>query len=157
MGNNFEIDNLDRGILKGLIADARTPFSEIAKQLGVSDGTIHVRVNRLKERGIIKGSKVVVDYQTLGFNICAMIGINLREGKEYLPVLNKLRKIPEITEAHYTTGQYNLIIKVMLTSTEHLYLFLMQILQQVEGIQSTETFIVLDTPFVREASIEQVG
>lgn len=150
---NYEIDKLDRQILQKLMEDSRKSFQEIARELIVSGGTIHVRINKLKEAGIIKGSKLLVDFSKLGYSVCTFIGVNLVSAKDYPQVFKKLKKFPEVVEVHYTTGNYTLFIKVMAKSTQDLHLFLIEKLQTIEQIQSTETFISLDTPLMRDVNL----
>lgn len=143
---NYELDNLDRQILEELRRDARVSFQDIARRLVVSGGTVHVRVQKMKEAGIIRGFKVILDPEKLGFDVCAFIGINLHNARDYPAVMEKLRNFPEITEIHYTTGSYSIFIKILTKSTRGLHNFLLEKLQQIEEIQSTETFISLDRP-----------
>ena len=149
MSENFEIDTVDKAILDALLDDARRPFSDIAKEVGVSDGTVHVRVNRLKEAGILLGSTAVLDYERLGYGVSAYIGINLSHAKNFQAVLRKMKKLTPITEAVYSTGEYSIFAKVMSKSIKDLHLFLAEKLQGIEGVQSTETIIVLETSFSR--------
>jgi len=143
---NYEIDNLDRQILAELRRDARVSFQDIARRLLVSGGTVHVRVQKMREAGVIKGFKVILDPEKLGFDVCAFIGINLHNARDYPVVMEKLKGLPEITEIHYTTGSYSIFVKVLTESTRGLHQFLVEKLQKIDEIQSTETFISLDRP-----------
>lgn len=149
----YEIDNLDRSILRSLLRDARTPFSDIAQELGVSDGTIHVRVNKLKQAGVITGAHIAVDHRALGYSICAFIGINLEHARDYEATVKKLKNIDRITEAYYTTGHYNILTKVLAHDMDDLYRFLVEVLQSIEKVQSTETLLVLNTPIARHVKV----
>ena len=153
MNAEVKLDKVDREILKALLKDSRRSYQDIASELIVSPGTIHVRLNKLKEAGVITGSKITVDYKLLGFEVCAFIGINLVSAKDYQNVLRQLGEFPEVVEVHYTTGQYSMFIKVLARSTKELHLFLIEKLQNVSQIQSTETFISLDNPIDREGEI----
>jgi len=143
---DYELDNLDRQILAELRADARVSFQDIARRLVVSGGTVHVRVHKMREAGIIKGFRVILDTEKMGYDVCAFIGINLHTAGDYPVVLEKLRDLPEITEIHYTTGGYSIFIKVLTASTRGLHHFLTDRLQKIDEIQSTETLISLDRP-----------
>ena len=101
---NYQIDNLDRGILEALMANARTAYAELAKQFGVSPGTIHVRVEKMKQAGIITGARIDVSPKQLGYDVCCFIGIILKSAKDYPSALAKLNALDEVTEAYYTTG-----------------------------------------------------
>ena len=88
----YVLDEVDRKILNYLLKDSRKPFQEIARELIVSGGTIHVRVNKMKEAGIIKGSKITIDVRKLGLEVCAFIGVNLVSARDYQKVLEKSKK-----------------------------------------------------------------
>ena len=94
----YEIDNLDRQILGVLQKDARRPYQLIAKDLIVSGGTVHIRVNKLKEAGVITGSKVRIDPEKLGYDVVAFVGINLANARDYVEVIKELKKMPEILD-----------------------------------------------------------
>ena len=81
---NYLIDNLDRGILEALMGNARTAYAELAKQFGVSPGTIHVRVEKMKQAGIITGARIDVSPKQLGYDVGCFIGI-IRAPKTTLP------------------------------------------------------------------------
>ena len=149
---NYQIDNLDEGILGILRVDAWVPFTEIARRLGVSSGTIHGRVDKLRRKGILKSVRAMLDYRLLGFDVCAFIGINLHNARDYKKVVTKLEEMAEIVEAHYTTGKYSIFAKVITKDTNGLHRFLTEKLQTVKEIQSTETFVSLDAPISRQTS-----
>jgi len=154
MSDKHELDNLDIKILSILQGDSRKSFQEIARELVVSGGTIHVRMNHLKELGIVTGSRIMLDYPKLGYDVTAFIGINLHNAGDTKSVLAKLREMDEITEVHYTTGSYSLFIKAVLQSTLGLKTFLVEKLQLIEEIQSTETLISLDQPVSRDIKLK---
>ncbi|MFH1998692.1 MAG: Lrp/AsnC ligand binding domain-containing protein [Planctomycetota bacterium] len=145
-----EIDKLDRDILRHLQADSRKPFLEVARDLSVSGGTIHARVNKMREARIIQGSKIVIDYESLGYKATAFIGIQLARAGACAEVQEKLKSIPEVIEMHYTTGKYSLLIKIVVPGMNELYQLLIEKLQEIEDVQSTETFIVLKSPLSRD-------
>lgn len=150
---HYEIDGLDRQILSELQKDARRPFQEIARDLEVSGGTIHVRYNKLKDAGVIRGSKLLVDPEMMGYDICAFVGINLHNARDYKPVIKELQKMPEILEAHYTTGKYNIFLKILARSTRGLHDFLIERLQDIPQVQSTETLISLEIPINQDIPV----
>lgn len=141
----MKLDQTDIGILSCLLEDARRPFEDIARELIVSGGTVHVRVNKMREAGIITGSQIKINYPLLGYEVTAFIGINLRSASDYAKTRALLEKLPEVVEIHYTTGQYSLFIKVLTSSPRELHTFLTERLQSTQEIQSTETFISLDS------------
>ena len=105
---NYQIDNLDRGILDALMANARTAYAELAKQFSVSPGTIHVRVEKMKQAGIITGARIDVSPKQLGYDVGCFIGIILKSAKDYPSALARLESLEEVTEAYYTTGHYSI-------------------------------------------------
>ncbi|HEY0670384.1 MAG TPA: Lrp/AsnC ligand binding domain-containing protein [Sphingobacteriaceae bacterium] len=151
---NLEIDNLDIQILSFLMNDATTPYTEIAKKLIVSGGTIHVRMKKMEDMGIIKGSNLIIDAQKVGYDICAFLGIFLEKGSIYKDAVEQLRKVKEIVELHYTTGAYSMFAKIICRDTNHLRSVLNDSIQGIEGIQRTETFISLEESIKRQITLE---
>ncbi len=149
---NYRFDNLDRSILGALMENARTPYAELAKQFAVSAGTIHVRIEKMRQAGVITGTKVSVDAKRLGYDVCCFIGINLNNARDYPQTLELLRELDEVVEAYYTTGNYSIFIKVMARSIEHLQDVLINKIQAIEAIQSTETLISLQNPINRSVT-----
>lgn len=153
MEEKYQIDDLDRKILKELYKDARVSFIEVAKKLSVSGGTIHQRVNKLKLNGVLKGFQPVVDEASMGYTVSSLVGIYLKNAKDCQTVIEKLEKMPEVTEAYYTTGSYALFIKIVATDIQKFHLFLMDKLQGIAEIQSTESFICLSQPIKRSVKV----
>ncbi|MDR2225256.1 MAG: transcriptional regulator AsnC [Providencia sp.] len=150
MPENYQIDNLDRDILHELMGNARTPYAELAKKFAVSPGTIHVRVEKMKQAGIIKGTRIDINPKQLGFDVCCFIGIILKSAKDYPTALKKLDALEEVVEVYYTTGQYSIFIKVMCKSIDALQDVLINKIQTIDEIQSTETLISLQNPILRK-------
>lgn len=155
MTENPEIDLLDKKILSRLMADGKTPYTDIAKELFVSSGTIHVRMKKLEQMGIVTGASITVDYPKLGYDITAFLGIYLDKSSLYDDVSRQLAQIPEIVDAHYTTGQYSIFAKIICKDTNHLRLVLHDKIQKIQGIQRTETLISLEQSINR--SINFIG
>lgn len=150
----LQIDNIDLQILSILMNDATTPYTEIAKELVVSSGTVHVRMKKLQELGIVTGSNLLINPQKIGYDVCAFIGIYLQKGSEYHDAVKKMQNIPEVVELHYTTGVYSMFAKVVCRDTNHLRSVLNEKLQAIEGIQRTETIISLEESIKRQISLE---
>lgn len=148
------IDKLDRQILSVLMKDAKTPYTDIAKQLFVSGGTIHVRMKKLEQLGIVRGANLVVDYSKLGYDISAFLGIYLDKSSLYDQVSVELKEIPEIVSANYTTGLYNIFAKIVCKDTKHLRRVLHDKIQNIKGIQRTETFISLQESINRPIQVD---
>lgn len=149
MANNYQIDNLDRSILNELMKNARISYAELAKNFNVSPGTIHVRVEKMKQAGIILGTQVEISPKQLGYDVCCFIGIILKSAKDYPSALAKLENLEEVVEAYYTTGHYSIFIKVMTRSIDGLQQILINKIQTIDEIQSTETLISLQNPIMR--------
>lgn len=144
MPKNYELDNVDLRILELLMQDAKRPYTEVAKKVNVSQGTVHVRMAKMEEAGIIDKTSLRINYANLGYDITAFIGIYLEKSALYEKVLAKLKDIPEIVNIHYTTGNYSMFVKIHCRDTNHLKEVLHDKMQQVEGIERTETMISLE-------------
>ncbi len=144
MNKNYDIDNVDLKILALLTEDAKMPYTEVAKKVFVSGGTVHVRMRKMEEMGIVKGTTLKMDYAKMGYDITAFLGIYLEKSSLYDDVIKKLVLIPEIVKIHYTTGNYNIFVKMHCKDTKHLKDVLHDKIQTVEGIERTETIISLE-------------
>lgn len=151
--HRFELDDLDKQILQILLKDASIPYTDIARGLSVSGGTIHVRMKKMQDAGIILGSRLIIEPSLLGFDILAFIGVYLEKGSDYREASEALLGIPEIVEMHYTTGLYNMFAKVICRDTNHLRNVLNNKIQVITGIQRTETFISLEQSIDREIKL----
>lgn len=155
MSRNFEIDNTDLKILEILMQDAKRPYTEVAKKVNVSQGTVHVRMNKMEAAGILEKTTLRINYAKLGYDITAFIGIYLEKSALYEKVLAKLKDIPEITSIHYTTGNYSMFVKIHCRDTNHLKEVLHDKMQQVEGIERTETMISLEESLDRNLKLSE--
>ncbi len=150
------IDKLDKDIIDTLLENADMPYTEVAKKLFVSSGTIHVRMKKLRDQlGVIRGSHLDIDHAKLGYDITAFIGIFLEKSSLYETVTEQLKNIPEIVSAHYTTGNYSIFAQIICKDTDHLRNVLSDKVQNIKGIQRTETFISLDESIDRPLRIRQ--
>lgn len=154
MAKSSELDKTDLQILSYLMEDAKMPYTEIAKQLFISSGTVHVRMKKMEELGIIKSSNLKVNYEKLGYDITAFIGIYLSKSSLYDAVAKQLEKIPEVIDLHYTTGDYAMFVKIVCRDTKHLREVLHDKIQKVEEITRTETFISLEESISRPIKID---
>jgi Lrp/AsnC family transcriptional regulator for asnA, asnC and gidA len=157
MEKEIEMDALDRQILSALMHNAKLPYTEIAKRLYVSGGTIHVRMKKLEDAGVVKGYNLDIDYGKIGFDITAFLGIYLDKSSLYDEVAKELAKIPEVVEAYYTTGIYSIFIRLVCRDTKHLRDVLHDKIQHIGGIQRTETFIALQESLNRPLEILEEG
>lgn len=150
---NYQIDNVDKKIISLLMKDAMMPYTEIGHRVLMSSGTVHVRMTNLKKRGIVQGTSLLLDNTKLGYDLTAFVGVYLQKGSIYDKVIKRLEKIPEIVEAHYTTGVYSIFMKLVCKNTEHLREVLNVKVQSVEGIDRTETIISLEESIKRNIEI----
>lgn len=148
-----KIDELDKQILDIISRNARIPFKDIADECGVSRAAIHQRVQRMIDVGVINGSGYHINPKKLGFHTCTYIGLNLAKGSMYKEAVEELKKIPEIVEAHFTTGPYSVIIKLYARDNEHLMSLLNECIQEIPGVMATETMISLDQSIRKEIPI----
>lgn len=151
---NLEIDSLDIEILTRLMHDATTPYTEIAKELIVSGGTVHVRMKKLADMGIIRGSHLMIDPRKVGYDITAFLGIYLEKGSLYKEAVEQMSQIKEVVELHYTTGSYSMFAKITCRDTDHLRYVLNEQIQAVKGIQRTETLISLEESIKRQIELK---
>ncbi len=150
----YQIDSLDRAILRALQADAKRPYLDIARELEVSGGTIHQRINRLRDEGIIEGTQLKLNRHKLGLDVLVLIGVHLTSAKVVADVVKRLKKFPEVLEVYYTTGNYSLILKVVVPSIDGYHQFLVKKLQAIDEVRATESFICMDQPIERDVYIE---
>ncbi len=143
MGRNIKLDEIDRQILDILIDNTKTPFTDIAKTLLISAGTVHVRVKKMEDAGIIKGSSLTLDYKKLGYTFIAYIGILLEKTSHTKFVLQALELVPFVTVAHITTGKFNIFCKIRAKNTDHAKNIIFEI-DDIEGVSRTETMISLE-------------
>lgn len=139
----FKLDATDQSILDMLIENTRTPFTDIAKKHGISAGTVHVRVKKMEEAGIITGSSLRLDYNKLGYSFIAYVGIYLQKTSQTQFVLERINEIPFVTVAHVTTGKFNIFCKIRAKNTTHAKDIIYK-LDDIEGVTRTETMISLE-------------
>lgn len=139
----FKLDDTDYKVLDLLIDNSRIPYTDIAKKLLISAGTVHVRIKKMEDAGIISGSSLKLDYKKLGYTFIAYIGIFLEKTHLTNEVLEKLNSIPFVTVAHITTGSYNIYCKIRSRNTNHAKEIIFMI-DDIEGVSRTETMISLE-------------
>jgi Lrp/AsnC family transcriptional regulator for asnA, asnC and gidA len=149
----FELDEIDKSILNILMNDANISYVDIAKKIKVSTGTVHVRMKNLIAADIVKKAFLNVDYNRLGLNITAFIGVHLIKSSLYSEVIQELYKIPELVSAHLTTANFSIFVKIICRDSDHLHEILYEKIQRIEGVERTETFISLEEPIYRPIQI----
>lgn len=140
---NYRLDEIDKKILDYLVKNTRMPFTEIAKNLDVSAGTIHVRVKKMEDAGIILGSSLNIDYKKLDYNFTAFIGILLTKSNNTQKVLKELEKIPNVVETSVVSGKYNIFCKMVAKNTEDAKNVIYKI-DDIDSVMRTESMIAMD-------------
>ena len=149
---HHQLDSLDKKILHLIIEDARVPFLEVARACKVSGAAIHQRIQKLTNLGVLKGSQFIIDPEKLGYETCAYIGLNLKDPSSFDVVVEALEAIPEIVECHYTTGDYDMFIKIYARNNHHLLDIIHDKLQPL-GLSRSETIISFGSAFERRLPV----
>jgi Lrp/AsnC family transcriptional regulator, regulator for asnA, asnC and gidA len=151
MGHHH-FDDLDEQILRMIAGNARIPFLEVARACNVSGAAIHQRIQKLTSMGVLKGSQFVLDPEKIGFETCAYIGLFLKNPEQFDTVVAALRNIPEVVECHYTTGGYDMFIKIYAKNNHHLLSIIHDKLQPL-GLSRSETIISFNEAINRQMPI----
>ena len=154
MGHH-QLDSLDEQILKMIASNARIPFLEVARECGVSGAAIHQRIQKLTNLGVLKGSEFVLDPETIGYETCAYMGLFLKHPEDFRSVFEQLKEIPEIVECHYTTGQYDMFVKIYARNNHHLLSIIHDKLQPL-GLARSETIVSFHEAFRRQMPIPEI-
>ncbi len=149
---NIKLDKLDKQILRLIAEDARIPFLEVARACNVSGAAIHQRIQKLTSLGILKGSQFIIDPEKVGYETCAYIGLNLKNPGSFDEVVEKLKDIPEVVECNYTTGDYDLFIKIYAMNNHHLLNIIHDKLQPL-GLARSESIISFHSAINRQLPI----
>lgn len=139
----IKLDEIDHQILDMLIDNTRIPYTDIAKKLLISAGTVHVRVNKMEDAELIQGSSLTLDYEKLGYSFIAYVGIFLEKTHQTKFVLKRLEEIPFVTVAHITTGKFNIFCKIRARDTNHAKNIIFKI-DDIDGVSRTETMISME-------------
>jgi Lrp/AsnC family transcriptional regulator for asnA, asnC and gidA len=153
MSLKLNLDKLDLQIIQEMMVTAEISYADLGKKLFVSGGTIHVRIKKLQEAGIVTGTKLNVDLKLLGYDVIAFIGIYLEKSSLYDQVAKELYKIPQIVRLNYTTGNYSMFAEIVCKDINQLRFVLHDELQKIKGIERTETFISLEESINRNVQV----
>ncbi len=156
MSQPLNIDKLDLQIISEMSTDAGISYAELGKKLFVSGGTIHVRIKKLHEMGVIKGTRLQVNLRAIGYDVLAFIGIYLEKSSLYESVAKQLLKVPQIVRLNYTTGSYSMFAEIICKDSSELRKILQDDLQHIKGIERTETIISLEESFSRPINVSEV-
>lgn len=149
---SHHLDSLDRKILKMISEDARIAFLEVARACNVSGAAIHQRIQRLTSEGVIKGSQFVIDPEKMGYETCAYVGLYLKDPSSFDVVVEQLKLIPEVVECHYTTGGYDLFIKLYARNNRDLLNIIHDKLQPL-GLSRSETIVAFNAVIDRQLPV----
>lgn len=152
---NPKLDNLDKQILRMIAKDARVAFLEVARACNVSGAAIHQRIQKLTNMGVLKGSEFIIDPEKIGYETCAFIGLNLKNPEDFDKVVDELKRIPEVTECHYTTGNFDMFIKIYALNNHHLLTIIHDKLQPL-GLSSSQTLISFHSAFEHQLPVADI-
>ena len=150
-----KIDKLDKKILRLIAEDARIPFLEVARICKVSGAAIHQRIQKLYNNGVLKGSQFIMEPEKIGFETCAFMGLKLKDPENFDVAVEGLKKIPEVVECHYTTGNFDIFIKIYAKNNHHLLDIIHDQLQPL-GLSSSETLISFNTVISRQIPVMEM-
>jgi Lrp/AsnC family transcriptional regulator for asnA, asnC and gidA len=136
-----QLDEKDRAIVSRLQYDGRKPFTDIAAEMGISEGSVRRRVKRLIESGALQ-IVGIVEPQLLEWDAAGMVGVTVHAGKVDT-VARQLAQFPEVSYLFMASGGFDLFVEVYCRDREHFVSFLSDRLQQVPGVERTETFMIL--------------
>ncbi|MBR1881544.1 MAG: Lrp/AsnC ligand binding domain-containing protein [Muribaculaceae bacterium] len=149
---NPKLDDLDYKILKMLSLNARKPYLEIARACNVSGAAIHQRIQKLHNMGVINGSISLVNPASVGYLTCAYVGFFLNDPSKFSEVVESLEKIPEVVECYYTTGKYDVFVKIYARDNDHLLEIIHDKFLRM-GLGRSETLITFKEVFKRQIPI----
>ena len=142
----MELDDTDREILRLLQSDARTPFSEIARRIDMSSATVHDRVGRMEDAGVIEGYHASVNPKAIGYGVSALVGLRVEQGREE-DALERLREIEGVREIHLTTGEWDVMLRVVAEDTDSLRELMFERVANMDGFSRSQTMIILGTDY----------
>ncbi len=143
MPKNLKLDDIDYKILDLLAENTRIPYTDVAKKLYVSAGTVHIRVKKMEQMGVIKGSSLIVDWKKLDYTFTAYVGLLINNSSRITHIIKQLKQIPNITVAHVTSGRFNIYLKIRAKSTTHAKNIIFS-LDEIEGVYRSESMISLE-------------
>lgn len=139
-----KLDQLDYDILTLISEDAQTPYTEVAKKLVISPGTVHARMRKMKEMGLVLGATLNLDYAVMGWKFTVFLGIYLTESTFYKKVIQHLIEVKEVVKVHHVTGKYDVFIKMHAKDSIHYRDIYQNSILTIEGIKGVESFISVE-------------
>jgi len=155
----MQLDELDRVLLRSLLANARVPLSEVAKSIGAARTTLSERLDRLEREGVVKGYRADVDLRKLGYKYVAFVLVKVRRtgglrgdksnqellAEKIVEDCYTRKGLPWVEEAHIITGEYDLLLKVWAREWDELTSFLIKYMPEHNDVLQTHTILVLKT------------
>lgn len=148
----YQLDAIDKEIIYMLMDNAKTSLAHISKNVGISTTAVHQRIKKLEQAGIIENSVSYLNPKKIGYKVVSYIGVYLDQPSHYKDAINALQQINEVVEAHYTTGNYTIFLKVLCKDNDHLMQILNKI-QKLKGVTGTETIISLEQSISRQLKV----
>ncbi len=148
----YQLDSVDKEIIYMLMDNAKTSLAHISKNVGISTTAVHQRIKKLEQAGIIENSVSFLNPKKVGYKVVSYIGVFLEQPSHYKDAIAALQQINEVVEAHYTTGNYTIFLKVLCMDNDHLMQILNKI-QKLKGVTRTETFISLEQSINRQLKV----
>lgn len=149
---SYHLDPLDKEIIYMLMDNAKSSLAFISKQVGISTTAVHQRIKKLEHAGVIENSISFLNPRKIGYKVVSYIGMFLDQPSHYNDVIKSLKEVNEVVEAHYTTGNYTIFLKVLCKDNDHLMEILNK-LQKMKGVTRTETFISLEQGIYRQQKV----
>lgn len=138
------MDDIDRQLVAALVADARTSFAELARQVALSSPSVHERVRRLERDGVLRGYRAEVDAKAIGLGVSALVGVLQREGVESTDLADRLAAVPEVEDCWVVAGEESFVVRVRVPDVDALEQTL-GVLRRIPGVSRTRTTVVLST------------
>ncbi len=148
-----ELDGMDKLILNAFMENANIPVSQLAKELAISNTAVHQRIKKLESSGLINSTKTIINPGILGYTTMSFVGVFMDKSSSYKNVIYALEQIPEVVEAHFTTGNYGIFLKILCKDNMHLMNVLNKKIQQIDGVTRTETIISLEQAINRQIKL----
>ncbi|MEN2434118.1 Lrp/AsnC ligand binding domain-containing protein [Weeksellaceae bacterium A-14] len=148
----YQLDAIDKEIIYMLMDNAKTSLAHISKNVGISTTAVHQRIKKLEQAGIIENSVSYLNPKKIGYKVVSYIGVYLDQPSHYKDAISALQQINEVVEAHYTTGNYTIFLKVLCKDNDHLMQILNKI-QKLKGVTGTETIISLEQSISRQLKV----
>jgi len=148
----YKLDAIDKKIVHMLMDNAKTSLAHISKNIGISTTAVHQRIKKLENAGVIENSISFLNPKKIGYKVVSFIGVFMDQPSHFQELIKSLQDINEVVEAHYTTGNYTVFLKVLCVDNDHLMQILNKI-QKLKGVTRTETFISLDQSINRQLKV----